>query len=295
MDTIAFSFQLEKNEAKDPKNVFEPEYFLELQTYINGEILDLRGRNNQKLFLNLPYLEESFKKTQAFPLFVCGCGDEGCAGIFKTPLVVVTKRTIAWEIYEPICKTFVFKKSQLCEAILNLKKAMLKFKYICVWREVAYTGTTYASEFFYNFNPNRKVIKAIAHNFAHFFVSGMNYSSNGLGYVGSYVCEKLAERGENHFFLDILNHKVKPKFFEEDEKFMDDLKRCGKSLLEYLFEGYNFPNFQKIVQNATMEMAFDIQNNHLKRYERVNLEAVVKITDENHKVYENRCKNFVIL
>lgn len=27
MDTIAFSFQLEKNEAKDPKNVFEPEYF----------------------------------------------------------------------------------------------------------------------------------------------------------------------------------------------------------------------------------------------------------------------------
>lgn len=304
MDTIAFTFQLEKNETKDLKNVFEPEYYLELQTYINGEILDLRRGNNQKLFLNLPYLEKALEKTQHFPIFVCGCGDEGCAGIFKTPLVVVSKRTITWEIYEPFRKTFVFKKNQLCEAILNLKKDMLKFKHICVWKEVAYTGTTYADEFFDNLNPSRKVIKAIAHNFAQYFVSNMNYGRNGLGYVGDYVCKNLAQRGQNYFFMDILNHRVKPHFFEEDEAFMQELKYCGKSILESLFEGYHFSNFNKIVQNAEMEVVFDMQNKEkifpqrdddLKPSYRVRLEAVVSIVDENQRIYKNCCRKFALL
>ena len=304
MDTIAFTFQLEKNETKDPKNVFEPEYDLDVQTYINGEILELKPSDNRKrLFINLPYLERALEKTQEFPLFVCGCGDEGCAGIFNTPLVKVSKRTITWEIYEPVRKTFVFKKHQLCEAILNLKKEMLKFRHICVWKKVAYTGVTYANEFFYNLNPNRKVIKAIAHNFAQYFLSCMNYSNNGLGYLGDYVCQKLAQSRESHFFMDILNHKIKPEFFEKDEKFMDDLKYCGKSLLEYLFESYNFPNFDKIVQSATMEIFFDMKYKEtLVFFEKrtdstifVNCCAKVKITDENHKIYENCRKDRAIL
>lgn len=67
------------------------------------------------LFLNIEAFVESTQASGAYPLFVCGCSDEGCGGVFKSPKVTIKEETILWDVYQPQRYTFRFDKQVLSE------------------------------------------------------------------------------------------------------------------------------------------------------------------------------------
>ena len=67
------------------------------------------------LCLNIEAFLDSTKASGTYPLFVCGCGDEGCGGVFESPKVTVKEETIVWKIYQPEPYYFRFDKQRLLE------------------------------------------------------------------------------------------------------------------------------------------------------------------------------------
>jgi hypothetical protein len=67
------------------------------------------------LFLNIEAFIASTQASGTYPLFVCGCSDEGCGGIFKSPKVSVKDETIVWEIFQPQPLYLRFDKQVLLE------------------------------------------------------------------------------------------------------------------------------------------------------------------------------------
>ena len=297
VDTIALEFEV--SGGGDDKNA--PPYFLSIDTYVNGEILF----SDKKLHLNLPYLENALHKTQKFPIFVCGCGDEGCAGISQTSQIIVKDKYIIWEIYEPKKRTFYFESKQVFDAIEQLKISMLGLCGIESWKKVAYTGATYAHEFFNKrflarqrtHQKSRKVLKSVAHNYAHFFFSNMNHAS--YGYVGDYICERVLAKGERVFFYNILAHKMKPSFLHQDKKLVQSLQHCSEDMLYYLLEGVGFKDSKSMIKKATMLVKFmpgtSYQKDRIPSDDIVPFEAQVTLIDENNKVYKGKCNRFCLI
>lgn len=67
------------------------------------------------LFLDVETFLSSTRASGTYPLFVCGCGDEGCGGVFNSPKVTIKEETILWDVYQPQRYTFRFDKQALLE------------------------------------------------------------------------------------------------------------------------------------------------------------------------------------
>lgn len=125
MDRILFEYCVKKDEGNR---------YLSIDTYINNE------RIFPKLNINIFCLDNSLKESGEYPLFVCGCGDEGCGGVFRTPYVEVEEERITWFIYEPEQREFTFDKEQLTSDIRHLKRSLLNYRPSQNWYNVHYTA-----------------------------------------------------------------------------------------------------------------------------------------------------------
>ncbi len=116
---------------------------IKFKVHSDKKYFDLEVLINDESFLkdfcaNIYEYDDMLKKSGHYELFTCSCGVEGCAGIFKTPYVEVKDDSITWNIYEPnVCK-FMFKKDEIKNAVLNLKKDLLKLKSKKYWDRVEY-------------------------------------------------------------------------------------------------------------------------------------------------------------
>lgn len=76
-----------------------------------------------------------------YALFLCGCGDEGCAGIFETPKITANDKTISWHIFEPKECKFTFDKTQYISEVKRLQENMLKLYSLKQWEKIPYFFT----------------------------------------------------------------------------------------------------------------------------------------------------------
>lgn len=126
---------------------FNEEDAKELRFYvmINGEDVF------EKFFLDIFELWESVAKSGEYQLFVCGCGSEGCAGIFKSPKVNVDDDTVIWEIFEPERYIFRFRQSCIRSAVAELKVQMLGNRSLDIWKNTQYLFQSGIDEFLEDF------------------------------------------------------------------------------------------------------------------------------------------------
>ena len=131
-DSIVFDYKVINGNGKP---------FLKVNTYINNvEFLP-------KHVINIFCLEDSTQISGEYPLFTCSCGDEGCAGIFRSPDVLVDDNTITWTIYEPIAYTFRFDKKTLIKTVAHLKKSLLNERSFKEWKRIEYTPCSCVADF----------------------------------------------------------------------------------------------------------------------------------------------------
>lgn len=132
MDSIVFDYKMEQ---------IGDERYLNIDTYINNKQLF------PNLRINIFCLEESTQTSGEYSLLTCVCGDEGCAGIFRSPDVLVDNNTITWTIYEPIAYTFRFDKKTLIKTIAHLKKSLLNERSFKEWKRIEYTPCSCVADF----------------------------------------------------------------------------------------------------------------------------------------------------
>lgn len=97
-------------------------------------------------YFNIWDIERTYLKSCAYDLFTCSCGDEGCAGIWETPKVKVTEKSVKWWIFYPHSYKFEFDKAQYIDAIQSLKEKMLRFYTKKQWKNVKYLVTWNVAE-----------------------------------------------------------------------------------------------------------------------------------------------------
>lgn len=146
MDSINFKFQRIQIDPQDYDDELLAEYTHELilQSYINNQYFHFE---NNEYYLNISRLEYSLQESCKCPIFVCGCGDEGCAGIVNTPKIIVLDSVIVWEIYEPKEFNFTFDRIQILTAIKDLKDSMLQYCSLEEWQKTMYLGIEDADYF----------------------------------------------------------------------------------------------------------------------------------------------------
>lgn len=137
MDTLFFDYSLEKHDGDD--------IFI-VTLYVNNKILFAEF---QDVIFNIMAFKQSVKKSGNYALFTCGCGEEGCAGIWETPYVTIEEKTIKWQIFEPEEKTFVFDKEYMIKTLNHLKQSILNEYPNTNWDDVEFTPCVSMSRFLF--------------------------------------------------------------------------------------------------------------------------------------------------
>ena len=131
--------------------------------------------------------------------------------------------------------------------------------------------------------PKLKVLKSVAHNLAHSYLSLMNYIDN------EYTVERLFQiaknSGENQIYIDVLNKVIRPEIYNTPE--------IQKSLI-YMEKSFDsLINPEKItrdhIKSVEIKITFHLDQTRpsetVKGLELPSYDCISEITDINGKVH----------
>jgi len=122
---IEFKVQYKYNKDKKVNDI-------NISTMIDGDAY-LPG-----LVINIFQLDNSLITEGYCPLFVCTCGDQGCGGVWETPIIDIHDTFILWRITSPHKRTLVFDKKVIANAINDLKNDLLSHMTLNESKEIDY-------------------------------------------------------------------------------------------------------------------------------------------------------------